>query len=374
MIPKSVYALTLVIHRLSYVLWALSLIYLAISIQGFRFGDRNRVGVFPLSALFCLTFAVETFVRSGVLFAENTGVAQVFDLLKPYFDNHGKDLQFGDATLFAWKMLGREDGGLGLVLRAVSIAFTIFLLVNRLSVGSGAAPPQKTRWYQIRTFLLIVAFAALCGMSAASCTVVFDQRRIKLEPTVQSVVLVSENLQVCIPGPLALGDALVTIALLHASFSWTKSSWIGIQHVLAFRWAATVVHMMNLHLQNKLLDELIQNKPSMTAKFEAISVLLQVGAVFLLFVPRFAARQPLSTLFIMAILGGSAAVVLGRVPVSNEMAFVAHPLLGQLFVLFCTIAVLLTGGIGISFFMFAIVGAAQINAPWVRNIPAFNLS
>jgi len=367
-----------VLLRASYALWAVSLIYLAIAIHAIRFGERrSRVpGAFPLTALFCFTFLFEAFVRSGVLFAEGNNTLYVFEALRPFFNKAGKDATISSFALFVWKFLVNDETAMQVLFKAATIAFAVFTLVSRVSVGSGAdtSGVKKSRWYQVQTLLLVVAFSALCGMSASNCVSVFDQRRIVLEPTAKTAITVAENLHSCVRGPFGLGDALVTIALLHASLAWKSGSWIGIQHVLAFRWSSVVVRMMELFVRGQLVEELLQNKPSMSVKFEVIAVLIQVVAVFLLFFPKFAAKQPLSAMVLLSLLMAAGATASGQVPISRDMLAAAYLGLGELFVLFTVVAVFLTGGIGISFFMFTVVGSAQVHAPWLRNLPMFNMA
>jgi hypothetical protein len=375
---KDAYQIALLLDRVSLVLYGLSFIYLAVSIQTSRFSNKTnpaeRSGVFPFTWFFVFCFIFETFVRSGSLFAEDNTTLLVFNAMKPYFEKNLANFQIPDFLLFSWNNLGFEEHGNRFMLRVLCIAFSMFLLVNRLSLGSGSDQPGRNFKYMLKAAITITAFASLCALATRSCgEMVLRHKKetllgenLKLEPNFATVVRISELSQVCLQGPIGIGDAMITIALLHASISWTKSSWIGLQHVLAYRWASVMVHMYALHLKGLLLDEIIKPKYEIESQSQAIATVIQVGAVFGLFVLKFAIRQPLAFSIILAIISAASAVTLGTVPVPVELAFHLQPILGQLFVFFAVTAILLTGGIGISFAMFTVVGSASIQAPWLR--------
>jgi len=191
---------------------------------------------------------------------------------------------------------------------------------------------------------------------------------VDFKPDFQTLLATSKNLHVCMKGPLGLGDGLVTLALLHGSLSWTRSTWIGFQHVLAFRWASAVAHVLSLHLQRPLNIQVMESKNGTDNGFIAIAVVIQVVAVFLLFIPRFAARQPFSMLFVICVLAICFGLSFRQVEIDVPIANQAQMVLGQLFVVVMFFAVFFSGGIGISFTMFAVAAAAQVNAPWLKKL------
>jgi hypothetical protein len=367
MVIKDAFVISALFHRVALVLTALSLVYSAITIQTLRFGSRNKQGVFPLTFLFCLMFLVEALCRSGIIFAEGNTTHDVFEAFKPFAEK--KDLDLKNLAAFAWKSLGTEDSGLRFVLRIASLAFAVYLVVNRLALGRGASAGSRTGGYLVQTILCVSAFAALCGMATMSCGSYFEQHKVDLtKPPLQQAVSVAGNFHICLKGPYGIGDALATIALLHASLSWTLNSWVGLQHVLAFRWASIAVHLLELYLKGDLINTIMRPKFDAT-KLETYAVLIQVILVFFLFIPKFASRQPISFFILLIIISGCSAIAFGQVHVPLDVSYHVQPIVGQLFVLFSLMAVVFTGGVGISFAMFAVAGAAQVNAPWLKLLP-----
>jgi len=372
MVLKDAFFYAAILDRSSTAFLVLSFVYVALTVQSMRMAaNKNKPGTFPITWLVCLTLCFEAFSRSGVLFSSSSlGVTKVFDGFKPVIELSKKTkLPVGDIFFFVLRVLGGEENGNGFLVRVLLITFALYVSLTRLSHGSGSAASPRRGWFKILSIVTLGLFAATTMLIGRSCGESFVKRPVTLAWSQEMVVKISENFHQCAHGPFGLGDALVTVAMLHASLAWTQPSWIGMQHVLAFRWAGAVAHALSLHLNNQLINSLV-NPTDIVAQTEAFAVLLQVLSVFFLFVPRFAYMNPMSFFILLNLLAPLIALTLGYValPVEALHRLASSIGLGVAFLSF--LAVFFAGGIAIAFAMFTVFFSASVHAPWLRAMVA----
>ena len=367
---KDAFFVSQFVERQALALFALSFVYATLSTQAVRLAvNRVKAGAFPITWLFCLTVLFEVFCRCGVLFAaDSLATGRVFDEFRPFVEKHKDSMPFGTLLMFTWRTLGIQEIGNLVVLRIVIAASAFYYLINRMSHGSGATLPEKTTYYRIASMFTLLVFAVQCSLIGVSCSHTFFEHPVPLNPSLTSLTKVSQNMHMCVKGHYGAGDALITIAMVHASLAWTKGSWLGFQHVLALRWVGAVAHLWSIHLQTPIPQELANPSQGLARQVEIFATMTQVGLVALLFMPKFAVRQPLSFLLVINLVGAISSLCVGFAPMPIDAMHKLGNSLGLATVFFSFLAVFLSGGVGISLAMFCVVLAAQVHAPWLRQM------
>jgi hypothetical protein len=213
-------------------------------------------------------------------------------------------------------------------------------------------------------FVIVGAYSGrVCGHNIAQhpMTKFFTKR------PEEAVIEVSQHLQGCMPGTFGLAGAFVTIALVHASLFWKKSSWLGWQHVLALRWLGAIAVLCHMYLHKRLVYG-PQLGVSQRDEAEAFAAIVQVVLVALVFLPKFARHQPIAFFFLINALGAMLGLTSGVIPLAAEPAHRLAEGMGLLSAFASFVAVFLSGGIGIAFTLFVVGLALQVHMPWMLNL------
>jgi len=345
---------------------ALSFVALVASVQSFRYGSRaeeKNKGFFPLTFLTCFSLLAQALARSSeLLLPGSEGAGPVFRKFQEIYVKNKLSASREDLLRKLWKGLKDKAFVHHFLLKVIFLSFSIYILMFRVALGSFKVENENSR---VKKAITMVLFASLFAMAAYSCQDGIRSILPQIDPVEDpnSIFKLSETFNQCLKGPMGIDDALVTISLLHASFSWSVSSSVGIQHVLFFRWASSVLELLQLSMEKNILQDFLSPKVKSDRQLEIAALLLQIVPVLLFFVAKFARKQPITFAFVVSALTACFAVALSDAVPDLATLAALHESLGQAVTLLLLLAIFFSGGFGISLASFVLVRTAHLNMP-----------